>query len=244
MKKNNIFWVIVLILFINSCQQRHGDMAVIEGNLSDAAGTKLTLQEMDTHEIRPIDSIVLGQSGKFDFRPVTPEPGFWLLKSETGKVLVMMLDAGDKVTLTGSAHSFPDQVFLEGPRETKLLNDFFRYTRQNELMVDLLEMLIAEHQDSSDYYQYTQKLDTIFKTIWENQRSYEMAFIDSYPGSLASLIVLNYAFGMSPVLSPEEDFGYYKKLDSALFRKFPENKHVKFHHQRVVEQNRKSSVTK
>jgi len=47
---------------------------------------------------------------------------------------------------------------------------------------------------------------------------------------------------MSPVLSPEEDFKYYQKLDSALVQVFPENKHVKFHHQRVLEYKRKSSV--
>jgi hypothetical protein len=62
-----------------------------------------------------------------------------------------------------------------------------------------------------------------------------MAFIDNHPASLASLIVLNYAFGMSPVLSPDEDSAYYQKLDSTLSRQFPGNKHVKFHHRRIME---------
>ena len=69
-----------------------------------------------------------------------------------------------------------------------------------------------------------------------------MAFINKNSNSLASLIVLNYSFGMNPVLSPEKDFAYYQKLESTLFRKFPENKHVKFHHQRVLELQRKASI--
>jgi hypothetical protein len=115
-----------------------------------------------------------------------------------------------------------------------LLHDFFVYTRLNERKVDSLEMLLVEQQDSSGYYLLTQRLDTSFRQIWESQVLYEKEFIDKHPGSLASLVVLNYAFGMSPVLSPEEDFEYYAKLDSVLFKKFPENKHVQYHHQRVT----------
>jgi hypothetical protein len=156
---------------------------------------------------------------------------------------VLMLNPGDKIDLSGSARDFPDNVVVKGPKEAMLLNDFFRHTRANERQVDSLEMLLAERQDSSDYYQLTQKLDTPFRQIWDRQRSYEMTFIDNNSGSLASLVVLNYAFGMSPVLSPEEDFAWYRKLDSALFVKFPENKHVKFHHQRV-ENDRKEAIGK
>jgi hypothetical protein len=242
MKLKKIFFAFAIMAIITSCQQPVGNTAHIKGLLTGASGLKLTLLEMDTREIHPVDSVIPDHNGQFSFSPVIKESGFWLLKAPSGKVLVLMLSPGNQVDLTGSAIDFPDQVIVKGPEEAVLLNNFYHHTRLNEKQVDSLDMIIADHQDSSDYYQLTQKLDTSFKQIWENQRNNEMAFINKNPGSIASLLVLNYAFGLSPVLSPEEDFGFYQKLDSTLSAKFPENKHVKFHHQRVLEIIRNTSA--
>jgi hypothetical protein len=244
MNMTKFLFMVSIMIFVTSCRQPFNNMAQVKGAFTEASGFKLVLQEMDTREIHAIDSVVLDNKGSFSFSPVIKEPGFWLLKAPTGKILVLMLNAGDMVELTGSARDFPDHVIVKGPEEIMQLNDFFLHTRLNERRVDSLELLLVEQQDSSGYYQLTQKLDTSFKQIWESQVKYEKEFIDEHPGSLASLVVLNYAFGMSPVLSPEEDFTYYQKLDSTLFMKFPENKHVKFHHQRVLELKRNASITR
>ncbi|MEI7896987.1 MAG: DUF4369 domain-containing protein [bacterium] len=235
MYKSTAAWILLILTLMISCKNRVSETAVINGNFTDATALKLILQEMDTREIHTVDSIILDKSGKFTFQPDVKEPGFWLLKSRTGKILVMIIHPGDKIELSGNAEDFPDHITLKGPEESMMLNDFFFRTRLNELKVDSLEMLLVERQDSSDYFQLTQKLDTSFRQIWESQRTLEKAFIDGHPASLASLVVLNYAFGMSPVLSPEEDFNYYHTLDSALSIKYPHNKHVKHHHERVIE---------
>ncbi|MCX6306776.1 MAG: DUF4369 domain-containing protein [Bacteroidetes bacterium] len=225
----------LFVVLFSSCQHGSVGVATVSGTFTDAGGLKLIFQEMDTHEIHSVDSVVPDQGGTFVFSPVIKEPGFWLIKAPSGKILVLFLNAGDQVDLTGSMRDFPDNVVMEGPKEAMLLNEFYRHTRNNERQVDSLEMLLIDRQDSSDYYQLTQKLDTNFRDIWENQRNYETAFINNHTGSLAALVVLNYAFGMSPVLSPVEDSIYYQRLDSALFNIYPENKHVKFHHQRVLD---------
>ena len=242
MVKTIVAWLFSLLLFFSSCQHPSGNRAVVYGNLADAAGVKLTLQEMDTREIHSIDSVLPDRGGKFNFNPVINESGFWLIKATTGKILVLLLNAGDQVSLTGSARDFPDNVIVKGTKEAMLLNDFFQFTRKNEREADSLEMLLIDRQDSAGYFELTQKLDTSFRQIWERQKTFEIAFINKNPKSLASLVVLSYAFGMNPVLNQEDDFAYYIKLDSALFPAFPENKHVKYHHQRVLEYKRKASI--
>ncbi len=242
MIKSIVSWGLLILLFCSSCQHQSRNRAVVHGKLADAKGLTLVLQELDTKEIHSMDSIVADPSGEFNFIPVILESGFWLIKAPTGKILVLPLNAGDKVELTGSARDFPDNVIVNGPQDAMLLNEFYRFTRKNEREVDSLEMLLIDRQDSAAYFELTQKVDSSFRQIWERQRSSEMAFIAKNPHSLASLIVLNYSFGMSPVLSPEKDFVYYQKLESTLYRQFPENKHVKFHHQRVLEFQRKASI--
>ncbi|MEI7500183.1 MAG: hypothetical protein WCK84_07005 [Bacteroidota bacterium] len=233
----------ILFLF-SSCQHPAGNLAKVNANFIENEGLKITLQELDTREIHSIDSVILDKSGKFSFTPRLNETGFWLLKVPSGKILVILLHPGDQVELTGSARDFPDNIIFKGPEEAMWLNDFFHFTRSSEREVDSLEMILAGRQDSSDYYRLVQKLDTSFSRIWERQRLYEMAFINKHPESLASLIVLNYAFGLSTVLSLEEDFEYFSKVDSALMKNYPDNKHVKFHHQRVLEYKRKTSGIK
>jgi len=244
MLKNIAFYSIAIFVLLSSCHSPDGNKAVIQGTLTDAAGEKLTLMEMDVREIHPLDSTVLDPAGMINFHLAVKEPGFWLLKAKTGKILVILVHPGDQVMLSGSARDFPDQIRLNGSEEAIRLNDFFTYTRKNEHQVDSLEILLVERQDSADYFQLTQKLDTAFRMIWERQRSFEMDFINRHPGSLASLIVLNYAFGLNAVLSPLEDLGYFEKTDSALMKTYPGNKHVMFHHERVLEYQRKGSEKK
>ena len=67
---------ILIMLLLGSCQQTFRKSACISGNFSDATGIKLVLQEMETKEIRIIDSVTLDNSGSFRFDPVISEPGF------------------------------------------------------------------------------------------------------------------------------------------------------------------------
>jgi hypothetical protein len=235
------FTTTLLIVLLAGCHRPNANVTFIDGTLKDAAGTKLILQEMDIREMNPVDSVIPGENGLFNFKIALKESGFWVIKAQDGKILVLLLNKGDRVSLSGSARDFPDNVIVKGAVEAMLLADFFRHTRKNEKLVDSLEMLLVDQQDSSNYYQLSQKLDTSFKQIWDAQRKYEKEFIASHPGSLASIVVLNYAFGMSPVLSPEEDLQDYRRVDSAMWKQFPENKHVKFHHQRMAEITRDMS---
>ena len=72
----------------------------------------------------------------------------------------------------------------------------------------------------------------------KDQKILERTFIKQNPGSLTSLIVLNYKFGLTPVMKMEDDFSVFLDIDSALSIHYPDNKHVIFHHQRVIDYQR------
>jgi len=244
MKTRKFTLLIPVLLLLAACHQQVRNEAMVSGCLANGSGMKMILQELGTKDIHSVDSAVINSEGKFAFKPLVSEPGFWLLKAPTGKILVMVVEAGDQVEVTGSAVDFPDNIILKGPQRAMLLNDFFRSTRKNEHRVDSLESLLIDRQDSTGYYELTQSIDSAFHTILDQQRLLEKTFIKQNPGSITSLVVLNYAFGMSPVLSPEEDLACYKSLDSALSLKYPGNKHVQYHHQRVAEFIRKPPTQK
>lgn len=231
-------------LILLGCNRQHEDIAVVEGQFQNCCGETITLLELNTKSIEKLDSMVLDDSGRFRFSVKTEEPGFCMLQSKHGKVMVLYVEGGNTITLSGDFVSFPDRIRLKGPADAEALEEFFIFTRKNERKVDSLEMLLVEKQDSAGYYKLTLRVDTAFREIWDSQRDYGKAFIDRNSGSLVSLIVLNYSFGLSPVLSPEEDPAWYLKLDSSLMERYPENKHVQYHHQRMLEFQREQEIKK
>lgn len=225
-----------MLLLTGGCSTRDTGEAVIETELIDAAGKVFLLQEMDTRTVRTVDSVVIGPDGRHTFRLAVAQTGFWLLGAPTGKVLVLMLSPGDHVKVSGSATGFPDHIELAAPEETMALQAFFAQTRLNERKVDSLEMLIADHQEDENFYEFTKSLEPVFRQISEDQRYLAIGFIDRHLSSIGSLVVLNYAFGLSPVLSPAEDSAIYRRVDSALSSRYPDNKHVRYHHDRMQRQ--------
>jgi hypothetical protein len=242
MKLTRYFFLSLILLM--ACTTKKTETAVIRGHIDHASGESFILQELDTKEIHHLDSWTADADGRFIFHLLPVETGFYLLKASSGKVLVMILGKNDTIDLGGDFADFPDNIILRGNKDATLLDDFFAFTRKNEKEVDSLEMLLVDKQDSAGYFQLTQSLDTAFQKIWYRQKALEEDFISKNPGSMVSLIVLNYSFGMSPVLSPEEDFGYYLLLDSTLSRSFSGNKHVVYHHQRVKEYKRQAELKK
>jgi hypothetical protein len=241
----NSFKILIICgLLLSGCSRQQKDVAVIEGEFQNCSGEKITLLELDTKSITRLDSLVMDASGRFRFILKMQEPGFYMIQSKLGKVLVLFMEVGDTVNLSGDFGSFPDRIALKGSKEAEVLEEFFIFTRKNERKVDSLEMLLVEKQDSAGYYGLTLRIDTAFRDIWNIQRDCEKAFIDRNPASLVSLIVLNYSFGLSTVLSPDEDFPYYHKLDSTLMERYPGNKHVQYHHLRMMEFQREQEMKK
>lgn len=224
----------LLSCFILLSCNRFGDgKATISGQLTGAADEKLLLLRLGPGDLERIDSTHADSKGAFSFTLTPNETDFYLVQDAAGKVLAIILGKNDHITVKGEFTDFPYYTKVEGSKENLLLQQFFEFTRRNEQKVDSLELILSDAQEEPNYYQITQQLDTAFKAIWEQQRAFEKQFIDQHAGSLASLIVLNYAFGMNPVLSPLDDSLYYLKVDSALMPLYPNNRHVQHHHQRI-----------
>jgi hypothetical protein len=189
---------------------------------------------MDTQDLIPVDSVVLGADGRFSFKFPAENSGFWILQADNGKIVVLVLHPGERITITGNAKIFPDDILIDGAGEAVELHRFFTETRMAEKSIDSLEQALISHQDEEDYYDLTQDADELLRTIWAQQRTREINYIEKNPSRLSSLIVINYAFGIAPVIGMEEDFQYYLMLDSTLSAAMPANKHVQFHKQRMV----------
>lgn len=235
--------VIGVLLF--SCTGRQsGDAIIINGQFENAAGVKVLFSELGVRESRNLDSAFTDPEGKFSFTCRPEETGFYLVTFQGKKSIVLVIGKGEKIDLSGNLDKTPFEYMVTGSKECEMLREFFLRTERNEKRADSLKDILRQSQDNPDFYRTSFAIDSLFQMILENQQGLEIDFIDKNLQSLSSLLVLNYAFGPTPVLQEKDHFDLYLKLDSSLMKVYPSNKHSLYHHQRVMDHLRQETVRK
>lgn len=232
-------FVFFLILFTISCAESiKRDGIVINGKFQNASGIKVFFREVDVDSIHELDSAILDEKGFFRFKCNPLDAGFYVIKAISGEYIFLLLEKEKEVNVDADLRKQPFDYTISGSPGSGLLKEFYDLTLPNLVKADSLRSVLMQNRESPDFYKLSLSFDTIFMKIVDDQKIIEKAFIEKNQNSLSSLIVLNYKFGMMPVLKEEDDFAIYKKLDSALSMLYPTNKHVAFHHQRVIEHQR------
>ena len=100
--------------------------------------------------------------------------------------------------------------------------------------LDSLGKEFRDNPQNEDMEQLRNRLNKKSQEIVSKQKQYTKDFIDRNLNSLASLMALYQQIGpRSYVLSPQEDFEYYKKVDSSLMAQYPSYGPVKSLHSQV-----------
>ena len=231
--------IIFLALILVSCTDPGKKQGIIiDGKFQNASGIKVIFAELDVDSIHNLDSISLDESGLFRFRINPSETGFYIVKSSSGEYILLLLDKEETLNVFADLKKQPFTYEVDGSPGSVLLKEFYDRTLINLITADSLRSVLMENRDSPNFYTLSLSFDSLFQKLIDHQKVIEKTFIQQNPGSLSSLIVLNYKFGMTPVMNTEEDFPVFLKLDSTLSSGYPGNKHVAFHHQRVVEHQR------
>jgi hypothetical protein len=231
MKAFHLFFAFLLILF--SCnREQKGTSFKINGHFSNSKGDKVLLCEIGVKNVTILDSAVINKNGKISLSHAIDQPGFYMLKFSSGGKLILALNTRADVKIKGDLLMPTCDFAITGSNDSQLLQEFFKATSGNQRRIDSIKRMLSMHEGSDDFLRYSMIADSLFSSVSVNQKILEKKFIDQNPNSLASLIVLNYAFGPKPVLTMEDDLQDYVKLMN-LFQTFPGNKHVLFHIERV-----------
>lgn len=237
--------ILILAGFLTfSCSSPRQNKAsfTIVGKMSNCATGKILLQEMDINKIIPLDSAIADPSGKFKFERTIDQDGFYFLRFPDGRKILLQLRKNEHVTVNGKCDGVESDFQIEGSQGSMILASFFRLTNVHKRKIDSLNNLVKEQEGSPDFPGFMDEIDNQFQILAEDQRKLELEIIENNPSSLASLIILNYSFGGRPVLGIDQDFSVYKWLDSCLQKSHSGNKHVDYHHKRVVEYIRQESI--
>jgi hypothetical protein len=242
MRVNKIIILLLGLLIVSCADSTKKPGITISGQFQNASGTKLIFRELDVASIHDLDSVNLDEKGLFRFSYSPADAGFYILKSSSGEYILLLLEKDEEVNVFADLKKQSFDYKVDGSPGSALLKEFYDHTLTNLTRADSLRSELMKNRESPDFYQMSLSFDTLFQKLIDDQKSIEKRFIQENPNSLASLIVLNYKFGANTVLTADVDFPLFLKLDSTLSFKYPANKHVTFHHQRVTEHKRLEQV--
>jgi hypothetical protein len=240
-KQGNFYLMLLTILSLFSCGiVKNKEDVIINGHLDNAAGKKVVLSELLPEETIEIDSAIISTKGSFSFKLKPESAGFYLLRISGDQKIPLVIDKGETISLSADINMKPVVHNVSGSTGSLLLKEFLSHSELNLERADSLNDILKQNQDKPGFYQMTIAFDPVFKKIMEEQQDFERKFIFAHLNSLTSLIVLNYQLGLKPVLTLKSEPELFLMLDSTLSTRYPQNKNVLFHHQRVMEFKRES----
>lgn len=224
--------------------------AEITGILENPSPRKyIFLQELKSNELLNVDSAIISEDGMFEFKRKVQFPSFYLLKINENNFLTMLIEPGEKIKMTSHFDSLNYPVVVQGSKGTKLLADYNKalLNARNKLLT--LSEVHNRNLGRPDFAKVIDSLDNLGNIYLNEMNIFAKKYIEDNISSLVSLIAIYSQLAPNVyVLNPEKDIEYFIKVDSSLFKNYPDYEPVITLHNQVQEmtayfENKKSVPT-
>jgi peroxiredoxin len=243
MKKTIAILLLSSALFIG-CKQK-GSNIVVKGELKNAVSSYIYLQELTVQNNGQTDSILLDKSGEFKFKKKIIYPTYYALRIGHSKSVTLIAMPKERIVITGSATNLAKTYKVEGSEESQrvqIINQMLAICLDKR---DSLNAVLQQFKDNPNIVNIRKTLSMNFQHYIEDQRQFTLAFIEKWPSSLASLYALYQQVDENSfVLYKDEDYKYFAKVDTLLFRAYPDAPYVKALHANVEQMNEQQKVLK
>jgi peroxiredoxin len=221
------FFVFILILFVfaNACKKEN--RFTIHGKITHAEGETIYLDELLISEQKTLDSAKINKKGEFTFKGQTPMPAFYLLRFPSGKIVTLLVDSLENITLTADYANFDKNYLIEGSKGSALVKELCVQLNTTRKKIDSLEQVLVIYSDKPDFETKKMQIETEIKNIRQQQSDFSKDFVMKNPFSMASIYALYQKF------NPAEPYYIINELQpmrvaaSALNSVYPNSAHVK-----------------
>jgi peroxiredoxin len=181
------------------------------------------LQELKPNELLNVDSAIVSEDGSFEFKRKVKFPSFYLLKINQNNFLTMLIGPGEKIKMTSHFDSLNYPVAIIGSKGTKLIADYNKRLLKTRNKISNLNVLYDRNSGRPDLAKFIDSLDNLGDGYLNDMNSYAKKYIDDNLSSLATIPVLYSQLTQEIyILDPQKDLSYFLKVDSSLFREYPE----------------------
>lgn len=226
--------ILFLILTIAVCGCKTNSIR-ISGKLENPVkGEYIYLDELKASELATVDSVKIGEDGKFNFEREITLPTFYVLKISNTSFFTILSEPGEKLRIEAKFDSLNVPGSISGSKGTEKMVEYNKALKNTVAKLMSLREIYTQNSDNPELPKVIQSLDSMAQKYLDEINIYTKKYIDENINSLVSLVALYQQVGPRVyVLDPVKDLRYFVKVDSSLFKQFPESAPVKSLHEQV-----------
>ena len=224
--------ILILILAALACKD---SSTRISGNfINPLRGEYIYLLELKANELKTIDSLKIGDDGRFDFKREITQPTFFLLRTSYNNFFTFLAEPGEKIRIEANHDSLNYPSSVSGSKGTMKMVEYNKALKNTVEKIRGLNEIYTQNLNSPDLPKVRQSLDSMAQQYLKAINIYTKKYIDQNLKSLVSLVALYQQVAPQVyVLDQEKDLNYYVKVDSSLFSLYPESLPVKALHEQI-----------
>jgi len=205
----------------------------VSGNISHAEGQTIYFEKLLVSSTELLDSMKIDKDGKFEFKGITGNPAYYLLKFSEHKFITLLIDSLDNVFVNADAVNFESDYHLEGSQGSILVKELTDHLNKTQHKLDSLKALHNLYRGNPDYTQMSEQWNLEADRIREEQREFSKEFVMNNPFSMASVLALYQKFDSQSYII--NDLQTMRVAASALNSIYPESPHIKALYQNTVQ---------
>ncbi len=215
----------VSIAFLTGCND--GGFTV-RGTIEGARpGEHLLLREVKPGVLRPVDSVMPDNDGKFSFRSATEWPAFYMLSMGSDDFLTLLITPGDKIEVKADRSSLAAPEEVKGSEGTSVILGF---REKHQEVINELQRLTDVYNDSLMSPQLPLLMDSLDRRaadIVDGFREMALKLLEDNSSSMVSVYLLNqHVVPGLQLFDPAKEPGIFFRVDSVLYALWPESELV------------------
>lgn len=213
------------------------ETVTISGILSNhVTGEFIYLEELKSEKFIVVDSIRISDDGSFNFSAGVTSPSFHLLKLNDNNFVTVLVEPGKDIMLKAHRDSLNYPLSVEGSEGTWMMAQYNRKLRSVINRMLALNKIYEENMDKEGLPALINSIDSLSQGYLDEINQYTKQYIDKNINSLVSLVALYQQLAPRVyVMDQTRDFEYFARVDSSLYRQYPDYEPVQTLHRQVGE---------
>ncbi len=218
MKRNSIIGAgcLLIALSLGSCKDQ-GPCFTIQGNIADAKGEKLYLENIGIEKPEVLDSVKLGSAGSFKFKQKQPEtPDYYRLRLGD-QVINVCVDTTETITVKASKSDMATNYEVTGSEQSAVIKELT--LKQMTLQGNVDKLLRNDAKLAPQQVQ-----DSLFSLINSYKEEVKRNYIFKAPNSAYAYFALFQRLGSYLIFDPlnsREDIKCFQAVATSLNQKYP-----------------------
>jgi len=192
----------------------------ITGLVHGGEGLYLSLERLDVNRTSLVDSLKIDKNASFDIKFGLDEPELYILKNDTGEIINLLVNPGDKISIETTDDTFGSGYRVNGSEESEGIRMLVEQLNQTRMALDSLQRVAGSIGDPESP-QFELVKNTYAQTIIKQKR-FTIKYLVEHMGSLSSVYALYQKYDEeSLVLNQENDLQYFKAVADSLEVTYP-----------------------